>query len=184
MKSHKSYLLILFLVFSVQVVFLSFASESQSGAHIDRMEIQNLQRRTGKLEAQLSQTKRDLAIAENKFITEQGHKQKEESKREVASVRPQRLLVKSESQAQELYGKIDSLCDKNLSSACLQEIDNIVTAYPGSKWSAKSLLLLSHLYFMQNKKDEAKRLIHIVKQEFKSYDEFNSDIVKLSKRKM
>lgn len=184
MKSHKFYLLVLFLVFSVQVVFLSFASESQSGAHIDRMEIKNLQRRTGKLEAQLSQTKRDLAIAENKLINEQSHKPKEDSKRQVASVRPQRLLVKSESGAQELYNKIDSMCDKSLSSSCLKEIDNIVSSYPSSKWSAKSLLLLSHLYFMQNKKEEAKKLIYIVKQEFKSYDEFNSDIQKLSKRKM
>lgn len=182
MKSHRVYLLVTFLIFTLQVAFLSLASESQSGSKIDQMRIQALEQSVGSLKSKLSQARRDLAIAENKLISEQSRFYEKKLKRKTASVQDSNR--DPDKAAQAIYNQIDISCDKDISSKCLEGIDQIVTNYPNSKWAAKSLLLLSHLYFVKDKKDEAKKLIYIVRQEFKSYEDFNSDIQKLSKRKL
>jgi hypothetical protein len=95
-----------------------------------------------------------------------------------ASTTNKELIARSE------YERINLICNQRLEADCLGQIDTMVTHYPNSNWTARSLLLLSHYYFTQNRTAEAKSLIQIIKTEFKAYNDFAYDIKKLNSKSL
>ena len=86
--------------------------------------------------------------------------------------------------AQAEYEKINLICTPKLEIDCISEIDVMVSQFPDSNWTARSLLLLSHFYYKQNRTKESKSLINIIRNEFKAYNDLNQDIQKLSTKKL
>lgn len=95
-----------------------------------------------------------------------------------ASTTNKEIIARSE------FERINLICNTKLESDCLGQIDSMITHYPNSNWTARSLLLLSHYYFNQNRTAEAKSLIQIIKTEFKAYNDFAYDIKKLNSKRL
>ena len=98
--------------------------------------------------------------------------------------KPNVVKTENEIQAQAEFEKIKMDCRFKLNTGCTQRIDAMITKFPNSNWTARSLLLLSHYYFAQQRVDEAKSLIHIIKTEFKAYDTFAYDIQQLNSKNL
>lgn len=207
MKNHKKYIFVLFSIFTFQMLFFIQFLTIERGSKVDKLEIELLKKKNKELEAELQtafQSKRKTAsIGPNEsnvnysgteikadlssfyFLQFENYKKNAQKKQALDVLQKIKdNVVDPDKVAQAFYEKIDMTCSEKLETECLQEIDALLTQFPDSKWSAKGLLLLSHFYFKQNRQEEARSLIRIIKNDFKSYDELNTDIEKISKRKL
>ncbi len=92
--------------------------------------------------------------------------------------------VDKETAARAEFEKLTFLCDQKMSLDCTTSVEAMVVQFPESNWTAKTLLFLSHKYFENNKIDEAKALLKIIKNDFKTYKEFAIDVKELNNKKL
>lgn len=92
--------------------------------------------------------------------------------------------VDMQTSARAEYEKVKFLCDAQINLDCTKSVESMITQFPESNWTAKSLLVLSHYYFQQNKIAEAKTLLEIIKNEFKSYDDLAFDLKQMKTEKL
>ena len=70
--------------------------------------------------------------------------------------------------AEALYKKILLTCVSKINDQCLQDTDFMVSHFPQSEWTGKSLVILSDLYKKNNKTQESKFLMEVARREFGS----------------
>ncbi len=204
MSNNKLYVITVSAIFLGQLYFASLFIASLNGSEIHRKEITLLQTQNSSLASQVIDLKkikgRNIAsIPPSTYVRAQesdlnfeltGHyfsqfeKVRKTDKQAALAVldKIQSSTTHRDHLAQAKYEKINLICDISLDFKCMSEIDGIVSHFPESNWTARSLLLLSHFYYKQNRVTEAKSLIQVIKTEFKSYSEINQDIQKLAQR--
>lgn len=208
MSQHKQYILFVAVIFSGQVFLASLFMLSSDGSELQKKRITLLESQTQVLNTQLAELNkikgRDIAsIPENYakqhkaqisdlefelsgFYFSQIENFKKQKNKAAALEAIQKLQDSSTNKeyiAQSEYEKINLICNQNLELSCMKEIDAMLTQFPDSNWTAKSLLLLSHFYYKQNRITEAKSLIQVIQKEFKSYD-MAYDIQKMSRQNL
>lgn len=203
-KNNKLYVVTISAIFLGQIYFASLFVTSLNGSELQRKEIALLQAHNGTLASQVIDLKklknRGIAsIPSNRYVKAQESdlnfelvdhylaqfEKLKSSDRQAALQMLEKLqssTTNREYLARARYEKINLICDKSLEIKCMSEIDAIVSQFPESNWTARSLLLLSHFYYKQNRQAEAKSLIQVIKAEFKSYSELSQDIQKLAQR--
>lgn len=198
MKKFPYYLLASGIIFVTQVVFFMRAQGSLEGAKLDQKEISQLKHKNAQLELQLSylEKTRNREIASTGSIATTNDKLKshvdlslyyltqlENFKKQNKTEEALKLIDKikdqsidSEILARAHFEKINLVCKEDLDMNCINEIDTIVSQFPESNWAAKGLVKLSQLYYIQNRPNEAKSLLEIIKKDFNSYSDISQDI--------
>lgn len=204
MKQHKYYIFTLAAIFAVQMVFAAIFTLTIDGSSLQNKHIKILETKNNVLSAQMaamSASTQDRKIAsvdsgvrfgqikksdKELDLTEYYFSQIEKFKNEKNKTAALSIIEKIQSTssnpehvAKAEYEKISLICTEKLELDCMSEIDVIISQFPDSNWTAKSLLLLSHYYYKQNRVAESKSLINIIRTEFKAYNELNRDIQKL-----
>jgi hypothetical protein len=207
MKQHKYYIFTLGAIFTVQVVFAALFILTADGSLLQKKHIQILESKNNELSTQLavfsnSSGRQVASISDMRFghikkntkeldLTDYYFSQLEQFKKDKNRVAALGMIEKIQATsssadhvAKAEYEKINLICTQKLELDCMTEIDVIVSQFPDSNWTAKSLLLLSHYYYKQNRVSESKSLIQIIRTEFKAYNEFNHDIQKLAAKNL
>ncbi len=198
MKQHKYYTYTVAAIFAIQLVFAFVFMSTIDGSSLQQKHIQILEAQNNTLNVQLSALtlNQDRGIASIKSskeldLTEFYFSQIDQFKKEENNQAALNVIEKiqagganSNFMAKAEYEKINLICTQKLEPDCLREIDVMVSQFPDSNWTAKSLLLLSHYYYKQNRVAESKSLINIIRSEFKSYKDLNADIQKLVPKKL
>lgn len=205
MKQHRYYIFTLAAIFAVQLVFAALFSLTIDGSSLQKKHIEILQAQNNTLSTQIAAMSvtpdRQIASIDSgvRFgqikksdkeldLTEYYFSQVEQFKNEKNKTAALGMIEKIQATssnpdhaAKAEYEKISLICTEKLELECMAEIDVIVSQFPDSNWTAKSLLLLSHFYYKQNRVAESKSLINIIRTEFKAYNDLNRDIQKLAK---
>lgn len=205
MNQHKFYLLTLSAIFLGQAFFAGVYILSSDGSTLQQTHIKLLQAQNNTLSSQLEaavlpQTKgrqiasihphlksqeKEIDLTQYYFTQlEQFKKEKNQAAALKTIEKIQNTSPQSEILAQAEYEKINLICNQKLESDCMNEIELIVSQFPDSNWTAKSLLLLSHYYYKQNRTAESKSLIKIIRTEFKAYNDLSRDIQQLSSKNL
>lgn len=208
MKQHKYYIFTLAAIFAVQLVFAAIFMLTLDGSSLQKKHIEILEAKNNALSVQMAamsvsqdrqiasidsgvrfgqikKTDKELDLTEYYFS--QIEKFKQEKNKTAALAIIEKIQASSsnpEHAAKAEYEKIGLVCTEKLELDCMAEIDVIVSQFPDSNWTAKSLLLLSHYYYKQNRVAESKSLINIIRTEFKAYNELNRDIQKLASKSL
>ncbi len=208
MKQHKYYIFTLGALFAGQLFFITVFMLTADGSGLQKKHIAILETKNNALMAQIeassvsqsrhiasidstvrfAQTKiknKELDLT-NYYFSQIEQFKKENNRSAILSVieKIQATSSNPEHIAKAEYEKISLICTQKLEVDCMTEIDMIVSQFPDSNWTAKSLLLLSHYYYKQNRVNEAKSLIHIIRSEFRAYNDLNQDIRKLTTKNL
>jgi hypothetical protein len=107
------------------------------------------------------------------------NKKNKQIERSMASIRPvEAEVVQSISHAssdvndlaRKYYAKAKESCYQPKKEAeCMSSIDTLVSQFPESVWAGESLLLLTELYYRNNRNSQIQDVIKILKTEFKQY---------------
>ena len=208
MKQHKYYIFTLGALFVGQLFFATVFMLTADGSGLQKKHIEILEAKNNALVAQieaasLSQSrniasidstvkfgqikKNDKELDMTSYYFSQIEQFKKENNRKAileAITKIQSTSSNPEHVAKAEYEKISLICNQKLELDCMNEIDMIVSQFPDSNWTAKSLLLLSHYYYTQNRVNEAKSLINIIRTEFRAYNDLNHDIRKLTAKSL
>lgn len=65
---------------------------------------------------------------------------------------------------------------------CVKDIDLIVTQFPSSLWSAEALILLTDVYYRNNKLSQARDIVLVLKTQFKHFDSIQGKVQFLEKQ--
>lgn len=80
--------------------------------------------------------------------------------------------VDPEKIAAKLYKEVVEQCINHKKDLpCLEKIDSVVTQFPESPWTGKSLVVLTNRYIKEKRFEQASDLVQIVRQEFKNEKE-------------
>ena len=102
-------------------------------------------------------------------------------RREPASLRPAPAL--GSEAAKEFYSKAKIACYEPLREMeCIKDIELIVTQFPDSIWSAEALILLTDVYYQNNKTEKAKEIVKILKVQFKNFESIQGKVEFLEKQ--
>lgn len=206
MKRQRQYIFVTGVIFVAQVSLFSIFFFNQGDAKILTLEKELLHRKNKILTAELEQFeeqksshKGDRGIASIGSNTESSQVdlsnfyfvQSNEALAKKDTKKALEFLDKitnsaydADTLAKAQYKRIQILCNKKLESDCIQEIDNIISQFPETRWAGESLLLLSRFYHDLNKHQEAKQILEIVKKDFKKYSDLKLDVSKSSKKQL
>jgi hypothetical protein len=204
MKQHKYYIFSLGVLFAVQIFFVTVFMLTMDGSglqkkHIEILEAQNnslmnqvagssltQSRQVASIDTTVQYTQvkknvKELDLSEHYFAQIEQFKKENNRMAALETIaKIQETSSNAEYIAKAEYEKINLICTQKLEVDCINEIDMIVSQFPDSNWTAKSLLLLSHYYYKENRVNDSKTLINIIRTEFKTYNELDRDIKKLS----
>ncbi len=204
MKQHKYYIFSLGVLFAVQIFFVTVFMLTMDGSglqkkHIEILEAQNnslmnqvagssltQSRQVASIDTTVQYTQvkknvKELDLSEHYFAQIEQFKKENNRMAALETIaKIQETSSNAEHVAKAEYEKINLICTQKLEVDCINEIDMIVSQFPDSNWTAKSLLLLSHYYYKENRVNDSKALINIIRTEFKTYNELDRDIKKLS----
>ncbi|MBC7459046.1 MAG: hypothetical protein H7235_12250 [Bdellovibrionaceae bacterium] len=208
MRQNKYYIFTLAAIFAVQLVFASIFMLTLDGSSLQKKHIEILESKNSALSVQIAaasvsqdrqiasidtgvrfgqikKTNKELDLTDYYFSQIEKFKQE---KNKIAALgiidKIQTSSSNPERAAQAEYEKINLVCTEKLELDCMAEIDVIISQFPDSNWTAKSLLLLSHYYYKQNRVAESKALINIIRTEFRDYNELKRDIQKLASKNL
>lgn len=203
MKQHKYYIFTVAAIFAVQLVFAAIFMLTIDGSDLQKQHIKILEAKNNSLTTQIAamtasqdrqiasidstvrfgqikKSDKELDLTEYYFSQIEQFKKEKNKKAALGMIEKiQASSSSAEHVAKAEYEKISLICTEKLELDCMTEIDVIVSQFPDSNWTAKSLLLLSHYYYKQNRVAESKSLINIIRTEFRAYNELNRDIQKL-----
>lgn len=207
MSKHKQYVLIIALIFAGQVFLATLFMNALEGSDAQKKQITLLEKKNKSLKSEVDQLSvvkgRDIAslptaeeikaeledlqfdLSDVYFSRLEKHKKEKNKEAALGLIEKIQATTKdSENKARAEFEKISLICNQNLEIDCMKQIDSIITQFPHSNWTAKSLLLLSHFYFKQNRITESKSLIQVIQTEFKAYNDLNRDIQKLASQNL
>lgn len=205
MSKHKQYVVTLCGIFIGQLFCVSLFVFSFEGSETQKAKIGLLESQTKSLKSEIDHLKEaktrrvaslpagaqaqlsDLKFDLSDLYFTQLEKYKKSKNKEAALEMIQKVqgsTQNKDSHARAEFEKINLICTVRLEADCMKALDHIMTQYPSSNWTAKSLLLLSHFYYQQNRVTESKSLLKTIQNEFKSYNEMNYDIQKLASQSL
>lgn len=87
--------------------------------------------------------------------------------------------------AEKLYQDVVEQCiNRKKDLLCLDKVDAILTQFPESKWSGKTLVVLTGRYIKEKRYDQAADLVQIVRSEFKGEPEVQSLLKEVEKTQL
>ncbi len=189
MKSNMQYVIFILVLFALQILAFTNFKEYESGVRAETVAYENLKIQNEKLMFELSALKTDsnrspasiqssaagtqntniepIDMSEfyfSKYRESYGKKQNEQALKYLEKVKSNSLNAKSISKA--LYYKLEIQCKSEINDLCLADIDVMVTQYPDSEWTGKSLELLKNYYDKHQRRSEASVINDIIQKNF------------------
>lgn len=160
-------ILILFIVASLGAIFYS---SSRSLSYFETHP---------ELQAKFERNKKLLSL--NQKL--QNLKAREDSvSRDPASINPEPALFGTD-MAKHYYSKAKVACyEASQEIECVKDIELIVTQFPSSIWSAEALILLTDVYYRNNKLSQARDIVRVLKTQFKNFDSIQGKVEYLEKQ--
>lgn len=107
---------------------------------------------------------------------------REKSQRQPTSIGPETALTAAE-MAKHYYTQAKIACyDSRREMECVKDIDLIVSQFPDSIWSAESLIILTDVYYRNNKMSQARDIVQVLKTQFKNFDSIQDKVQFLEKQ--
>lgn len=104
------------------------------------------------------------------------------SRRNPASINPDPELIGAD-MAKHHYSKAKIACyEARREMECVKDIELIVTQFPASLWSAEALILLTDVYYRNNKLSQARDIVRVLKTQFKHFDSIQGRVEFLEKQ--
>jgi TolA-binding protein len=167
-KVDPFFILIIVLVSGLAVTYKS-AQYDLSGLKFQMLMNAQLKNKIKRLEL----VQKELEIAAQK--NDRAQDVEERSLASVPSEGEKEVILDPAKLAEKMYHEAKTQCLKSKKNTnCLNQIEAVVTQFPGSKWAAESMILLAHVYIEEKRGDQAKELLKVVRVEFKK----NRDIQK------
>lgn len=197
MKTNMQYVIFTIIIFSLQIIFYTNFVQYQKNNEKESDQIAKLSRENQILKVQISHLQKenvsgsqrsiasinemsgsvlapDLSMNRTKDFSEYYLTKANQLLKQNKKDQALKLLTKIQEQgadekivAEALYKKIAITCVIKLSDQCLQDTDFMVSHFPQSEWTGKSLVVLSELYKRNNKTKESKFLLEVAQREFK-----------------
>ena len=180
MKSNMHYVIFILIIFALQLVFYTNFRQYETGSKVDQFVVQNLKNQNEKLKLALSayrsNSNRQIASVESKepidmseFYFEKVAEFKKQNKTDLALNYLDKIkqnTLNPESLAKAAYLKLQIQCPLQFGEKCISDIDDLITQYPDSVWTGKSLKYLSNYYEKNHKKTEYEALNKIIQAYF------------------
>lgn len=184
------YVIFILVLFALQILVFTNFREYESGVRVEAVAFENLKIQNEKLAFELSALKNDsnrspaslhqsgfsekqnsniepIDMSEfyfSKYRESYGKKQNDVALKYLEKIKTNSLNAKSISRA--LYYKLEIQCKSEINDLCLADIDVMVSQYPDSDWTGKSLELLKNYYQKHQRRAEATVINEIIQKNF------------------
>jgi hypothetical protein len=87
--------------------------------------------------------------------------------------------------AKSMFVEAQKKCtDSKKNVQCLEQVESVISQFPGSEWAGETLVLLTQFYVKNRKIEEAKELVKIVQLEFNKFPKVQNKLNELEKNSL